>query len=804
MTTASASHDADLPRTDIPRFATAWAALIYAVSTLTLAWPAFGGKFLVGPHSDQYIAGYPFREFGAAMLRQTGSFPLWNPYQFGGMPFVAAMHGDIFYPTFLLRMIMPTDVAMTWSFILHLFLAGLFTFLFLRRSGFGFAGALIGGLAYMMSGQVASLVSPGHDGKLYVSALFPLLLWALFVGVREGKRWAWGIIALVVGLDVVSPHPQMLQYSLLAAAAYALFLAIRDFRAKRTTQPQMLRRLVAALGAVVMGGLIGAIQYLPVIEYVAWSPRAAGIGQYERATSFAWNPQELFNVYLPQFTGMLDAYWGPNGIHFHSDYVGVIVLMLAGAAFIGLRGDSKRSDVLFWTITLVIMVLWSLGGHTPFYELPYHLIPGTKYFRAPAMIFFIGTIGISVLTASGVEKILGGKVSLKYAMGWTIFAAVIAILGLTGGLTNFAQTIAPEGRVEIVDANAKALMVGALRSFFFVALTAGAIFLFNVGRLNRRIMTAALVVLCVSDLWSILREYWIFSPPAAQLYASDPAIEFLRKLPQPARVYPLGDGGEVDVARYNGAELMVHDLRDVVGYHGNQIGRYNVLTDFVDGPEAGMKRILGVPNVTQLTNTQYILTNTDQVGKILPGMTLAFGPVQDAHGQPAYVYKLPVNAPFAWTTPVIVKAPDDAVLSTLLDPRFDVTRAALFDTSAAVTAAGNVRELPAPTGVAVTVDQYAPGHVTMTLNAPAPAGSALIASENYYPGWLATVDGKPGKIGRAQYSLIGVELPAGARHVDLTFTSPSYEKGKLITLLALALTALLIAGGLFVERRTIV
>src|ERR1700731_748496 len=88
-----------------PRFALGWAALVYALSTLTLGYPALTGRFLVNPHSDQYIAGYAFREFGASTLRATGHFPLWNPYLFGGMPYIAAMHGDIFYPTFLLRIL---------------------------------------------------------------------------------------------------------------------------------------------------------------------------------------------------------------------------------------------------------------------------------------------------------------------------------------------------------------------------------------------------------------------------------------------------------------------------------------------------------------------------------------------------------------------------------------------------------------------------------------------------------------------------------------------------------------------------
>src|SRR6185437_218953 len=48
-----------------PRFAGLWATLTYAFATLALGLPALAGQFLVGPHSDQYIAGYAFREFAA-------------------------------------------------------------------------------------------------------------------------------------------------------------------------------------------------------------------------------------------------------------------------------------------------------------------------------------------------------------------------------------------------------------------------------------------------------------------------------------------------------------------------------------------------------------------------------------------------------------------------------------------------------------------------------------------------------------------------------------------------------------------
>jgi uncharacterized membrane protein YfhO len=76
-------------------------------------------------------------------------------------------------------------------------------------------------------------------------------------------------------------------------------------------------------------------------------------------------------------------------------------------------------------------------------------------------------------------------------------------------------------------------------------------------------------------------------------------------------------------------------------------------------------------------------------------------------------------------------------------------------------------------------------------------------SENYYPGWRATVDGKRAPVGRANITLVGVPLPEGARKVELAFDSPTYERGKLITLLALGITLVLITAGIITERKAI-
>ena len=778
-----------------PRFAFGWASLVYALCTLSLAYPALSGQFLVNPHSDQYVAGYAFREFAASTLRATGHFPLWNPYLFGGMPYIAAMHGDIFYPTFLLRMILPTDVAMTWGFIIHVFLAGLFTFGFLRAIGYSFYGALVGGLAYMMSGQIASYVSPGHDGKLFVSALFPLALWILYRGIREGKNRSWGAFALIIGLCVLSPHPQLLQYTLLASGAYALFLAFSAVDGIALPRSTAIRRLAAALGAVIVGLAIGAVQYLPVREYVSWSPRAAGLATYQTATSYAWPPEELLNAYLPQFSGILDNYWGRNGIHLHSDYVGAVVLILAGAAFIGLRADPRRKQIIFWSSALLVSLLWSLGSATPFYHIPYAIVPGTKYFRAPATIFFIGTLAIALLACAGAERFLERRVTKKYLIGWLIAGGVIALLATTGALTSIAGSFADDRQIDGVQANAGALIAGAWRSFAFVALTVALGITLLRGMISTRAAAWGLLLLMTIDLWTVERLYWMFLPPAKVIYASDAVVNTLKAEPQPVRVLALPLRQTSGPDAFLGLDaLMTYRIRNVLGYHGNQLGRYNVLT----GENADLRQVF-TPNVLQLTNTKYLLTNLSSLP--LQNFVLAKGPVRNASGDTVYLYRLTTDNPYSWLTPIAVKAPDDQVLATILNPRFDVKRAALFDTSADVRATTGVQALPEPLAVTTTVSHYEPGKVRIDLSAPAPAGASLVVSENYYPGWKATVDGKPAPIGRADYTFIGVELPAGARTVALDFTSPTYERGKVITWIAIVAGLLMLAAGTWRDRR---
>ncbi|MEO8561439.1 MAG: YfhO family protein, partial [bacterium] len=245
---------------------------------------------------------------------------------------------------------------------------------------------------------------------------------------------------------------------------------------------------------------------------------------------------------------------------------------------------------------------------------------------------------------------------------------------------------------------------------------------------------------------------------------------------------------------YHGDALMVYRIRQVRGYHGNELGNYQRLASReVQEDYANLVN----PAFWRLSNTRYLYTNA-----LLKDTALKFllGPVKNAAGSTVYLYRLPGDNPPAWVVPAMVKASDAATLGTILDPRFDPTRVGVIDSLSSVPSQ-TLTALPEPVAITPRVTRYDAGHIALELSAPAPAGSALVVSENFFPGWTASVDGRSATTVRADYSFIGVPLPAGAMKIQLDFHDPAYAKGKSVTLAAVLVALLLVAGGAFAERR---
>ena len=768
-----------------PRHPTLLALGVLCVGVILLCYPMLGGSFLGGQNSDQTWTGIPFRFFWASEFHRTGHIPLWNPYMFGGLPFVGAMHGDIFYPTSFLRLLLSPDTVLNIVFALHLVLAGVFTYVFLRTLGITWTASVTGGLAYQLSGIVASLVSPGHDGKMAVSALLPLLLVGLLLGIRKRRLEGFGLVALIVGLDLLSPQLQMTQYSLILAGLFTLWLCFRDPERPADAQWRWMALGLAAL-AVVVGFGVAMIQLLPFIKYAPYAARTVGQQGWTYATSWAMPPENIVDWLVPTFTGILDKYWGSNFAKLHSEYVGAATLALAA---VGLANARRRRLVWFLGGAGALFLLVALGGHTPFYRLWYALVPGVRVTRAAGMAFFIPTFVFACFAAFGVERLERGE-GAKVLRGVAIAAAVLLLLGASGALGGLARSLASDQTAQQAAANAGAIALGAIGSALVLAAVAGLGLAAGQGKVDARALAALILVVVGGDLFVNARRFFVWSPPMARLYADDDITRRLEATPAPyhALDFPVEYGGGV----YPTAFLMEKRIPNVFGHHGNELNAYDQLWG-----GKGVWANAGNPRLFDLLAVRFLVA---PVSAQVPGYHFIARVAHTPSGRDGFLYEADTVPPYARVVPAAVKVPADRIVPTLLDPRLDPDRLVLLPPDAPV-ATPRLDSLPRAMASRAAASSWEPGAMTVKLD-PAPEHDAwLVVSENWYPDWHATVDGRPAEVVRGQQTLITVPVPRGAHEVRLWFSSASYTTGKGISFASLGAAALWLLVPLVLRRR---
>ena len=772
-----------------PKRPTLVATGLFTLWVALLSLPMIQGKWLAAPGGDQYAAGYAFRAWGAEWWHRLGHVPLWNPELFGGLPFVAAGHGDIFYPTSFLRLVLPVATVVNLDFVLHYVLAGLFTYWLLRRLDVSWTGAVIAGLAYELSGLMASYPSPGHDGKLFASTALPLACLALVLALRD-KRWeGYPLLAIAVALGLLG-HFQIAYYLLIATGLFALYLTLEE--ARQDAPARRFGRLGLALAAVVLAFGLAAIQVLPFIRYIPFSPRAEGYYGFEGSTSYAipWN--HVVEFFLKNFVGSRETYWGSNPLKYHSEYLGLPVVALA---VVGVAARDRRRLVLWLGGIGLLFLLISLGAATPFYRLFWAVMPLVKKTRAPGMAFFVVAFVVAVFAGFGAER-LQRKEAGKAVTPWLAVAGAAALLAVAGVFGAMARSLAGPRAASAV-ANESAIMWGALTSALALAVTA----LLGYGRARERLTPRAfgwlLALVVGTDLWLNATQFWRYSPdPRTELFRPDSITSRIREVFHPERA---GDPGRVlDLGVYpgNGVTLMAFDIPQVLGHHGNELRYYDEL---LGGKNEW--RNLSFVRLWDLLAVRYALTpSSPRSADSIPGFKRVLDSVPTSAGTRATLFERTEVQPYARVVPGAVKTDSSVIVSTLVDPRMDYSRLVLFSMDQPVTPV-RIREMPQPSPSRATLTFWQPGRMTIALVPPPPQESYVVIAENWYPDWHAAVDGVPAQLLRGDHALLTVRVPAGAKQVDLTFRSKDYETGRAISLVSLALLAGLAAGPLAFRRK---
>ncbi len=347
-----------------------------------------------------------------------GSLPLWNPDLGLGAPLLANYQTAFFYPpnwtlTILAAVFGAPGVAWGYTFLamLHLFWAGWGMARLVARYGAGNLAQLVAGLAFSLSGYLVARLE--FISMIWCAAWLPWILVYTdeLCGIKGPSRKEKTIrlslpLVLCVGLQLLAGHAQLSWYTLQLAGVWAL---VSTFIRNRWQFWKPFSGFVLSLAA---GALLASIQLLPTAEYLLQSQRASQVS-YTEAMVYSFWPWRLITLFAPDFFGNPGNgdFWGYASYWEDAAYIGLAPLLLALTTFTGLfkRPHSDREEVRkkaligFWVL-IPVAVLLAMGQNTPIFPFLYRSVPTFSMFQAPARYMLWVVLGLAFLAAQGVER----------------------------------------------------------------------------------------------------------------------------------------------------------------------------------------------------------------------------------------------------------------------------------------------------------------------------------------------------------------------------------------------------------------
>ena len=364
---------------------------------MTYFWPQLGaGRVLYWGDIGLYFT--PMAGFLHDNLR-AGRIPLWNPWIYCGTPYVGNPQVWPLYPATALLPWVSAPYFFNLTVALHVWLAGLGTYVFARQTLMvGRVAALLAAITFMFGGQLVS--KEQFPNMVQASAYLPWVLWALDRLLTRRRVWDALTLGLVLGLQLLAAHPQMTLLTLYLAAAWGV-VVVREpaaARSRRTTGFLLLLSFTVASD-------LAAGQLLPTLALFQDAARQKL--SFAVVNRFYLPPNQLGNFLLPRLHGQpFFGDWTARGNFWETCcYVGVLPFALAlWGAFRAWRGG-RQGEVArlprFWTGVLAVSVGLAMGGKYGLYHLAYFVLPGFRAFHDPARCLLPACFALALLAAWG-------------------------------------------------------------------------------------------------------------------------------------------------------------------------------------------------------------------------------------------------------------------------------------------------------------------------------------------------------------------------------------------------------------------
>ena len=773
---------------------------------------------------------------------RTGETTRWTNSIFGGMP--TYQMSPSYQSTDGLSQVMnayhlwlPDNVWFLFAYLLGFYIL-------LRAFDFRQSLAALGSVMWAFSSYFLIIIAAGHLWKVMALAYLPPMIAGVVLAYRGRYLSGFIVTALFTAFEIKANHVQMTYYYLFIILFMVIGYLVKSIREKQ------LAVFLKATGVLAAAALIGIAINLSSLyhtwqyqkesmrgkselvkkdaanqtssgldrDYITqWSygidetltllvPDAKGgasVPLSKNATAMAKADPQIQSM-IPQLYDAFPQYFGTQPGTSGPVYVGAFVLFLFILGLFIVKGPMKWA--LLAATVLSVLLAWghNFMGFTNFF-LDY--IPMYAKFRTVASILVIAEFTIPLLAALTLKKIVDEpdvlSKQMKFAyISLALTAGVAALIALfpdmmgpfvseqerqmVGSIQGMDGGTARTILANISDMRAAMVSSDAWRSVIIILIGFALLFAYKLKKLRADYMIAALLVLCLVDMWQVDKRYLndeMFVPKSERDMPQQPTatdIEINKDKSLDYRVLNFASN------TFNENETSYFH-KSIGGYHPAKLRRYQEMVDAYIVPEmqkamqaiaakgGNMQQVDGVKlfPVLNMLNTKYFIFPL-QGGATIPLKNIY------AQGNGWFVDKIDyvadANAEYAEVGKIDVR--HEAVA----DKQFEAVlgQAKANDSTATV-----------------KLDKYEPNNLQYTVNSK--NGGIVVFSEIYYPGWKATVDGQSVELGRVNYILRAVNVKPGKHIVVLDFHPTSISTTETIAYISIVILLLAIAGAGYME-----
>lgn len=776
------------------------------------------GIFGNGFNASDSVASISFREY-LKQAKQDGSFPLWIPYIFSGMPSFAALlvtgeriwdFTSKIYFGFIeqFQNLFGNDEARV---AIHYVIFAIGMYFLMREKKHNELVSLFTSLAAVFSTGAVVWIMIGHNTKPVVFSMYP---WIFFFMEKLIKKFSllYAVLTVIaVHIMLEATHVQMIFYGVLAFGIYLIYELISRFISKNEPLSVLRPGIILAL-AFGFSFLLSADRYLSIQEYTPYSTRGSGAlektesskqtkdggNDYDYATQWSFSPGETFTFLIPNYYGFgklsysgpetggkemkIPTYWGQKPFEDAAPYMGIFIFFFAILGAI-----ANRKDVFVQALIFISIFAWILSfGYTlpVLYNFFYYNVPMFNKFRAPSMALVLVNFAFPILAGYGLNSLINwnkeqsqqGKKTTQIFLYISLAFLVLGFAFTTMFKDAYYQAMASSQSLRLPENFRDFIWSNMINDWYINGFILVIAFYLSYLFVSRKIKFAyfiyPLFILLIFDLWRV--GYRPMDIPeeklSLQVFPKDDAFDYVKKDKEIFRVADFASASPNVSAHYL--------LQNVNGYHSAKLRVYQDMLDFTS--QGNTSNVMS-PFMWNLLNVKYILAKED----------MKVPPIYTSQRTGTRVYYNASYLPRAFFVDSSeIKTPKE-ILTSLKNADFDPKKVVFFEKDEKLKF-----EKPNENNF-VNIRQYKNEYISMDVNAT--GSNLLVLSEIYYPDWKAYLDGKEIEIYKADYILRAVLIPNGKHKLELKFESKPFNTGKNLSLAANILLTVLLVLSLFYQ-----